>query len=218
MEINPFSFSKTWRDHEAFPTYEPDETRVREDLQCLHDELADYVNTHLRPAVNEAAAEVQSHAEAISDLESAVAGVTLGQIPDSSLTASKLVPGGAAGWEDISSAITLTAANHDVVEVAAKHYFYSRTLGMVVFFLQLWCTAEAEDSCTLDQDGYPPVSLYLPSAPIGVHRSKCSGFLRSGYDGHDLRIWITTQQALDADTVCVSGWYFCNGNGEAESA
>ena len=215
MSIEQFSFSKSWRDREAFPTYEDDETQVRDDLQCLHDELADYVNTRLRPAVNDAAAEVQRQADAISDLETAVAGVTLGQIPDGSLTAAKLAPGAAAGWEDVSSAITLAAANNDQVEVAAKHYFYSRSLGILVFFLQLWCTTAAGDSCTLDQDGYPAAALYLPSAPLGVHRAGCSAFLRSGYDGHDLRIWVTSEKALDSATVCVSGWYFCNGEASA---
>lgn len=215
MSIEQFSFSKSWRDSDAFPTYEDDETQVRDDLQCLHDELAAYVNETVVPRLNADESGIQQNTRAISDLQTAVAGVTLGQIPDGSLTASKLAAGGAAGWEDVSSAITLAAANNDQVEVAAKHYFYSRSLGIMVFFLQLWCTTAAGDSCTLDQDGYPAGALYLPSTPLSVHRSKCAAFLRSGYDGHDLRIWVTSEDALDSGTVCVSGWYFCSGEASA---
>ncbi len=211
MSIERFSFSKSWRDSAAFPTYEDDETQVRDDLQCLHDELADYVNTQIRPAVNETAAAVQTHAADISDLETAVAGVTLGQIPDGSLTAQKLAFGAAAGWEDVSSAVTLTPVGSDEVEVAAKKYFYSRTLGILVFVLQLWCTTAAAGSCLLDQDGYPPAALFVPSTPLSVHRSDCSAFLRAGLNGHALRLWIAAQGAMDSATVCVSGWYFCSG-------
>lgn len=217
MSIEQFSFSKTWRDAEAFPTYEPDEARVREDLQCLHDELAAYVNTQLRPAVNDAAAAVQSHGADISALEAAVSGVTLGQIPDGSLTDTKLAPGAAAGWEDVSSAITLTPAAGSAVEVSAKHYFYSRPLGIMVFLLQLWCTTEAGDVCNVEQDGYPPVELLLPSMPLNTHLSGCSACLRNGISGHALRLRISSEEALEGATVCVSGWYFCNGP-EVESA
>lgn len=217
MSIEQFSFSKSWRDREAFPTYEDDETQVRDDLQCLHDELAAYVNETVVPRLNADESGVQSNAEAISALETAVAGVTLGQIPDASLTSGKLAPGAAAGWEDITGAITLTPHGTDQVEVAAKHYFFSRTLGIVVFFLQLWCTVAAEDSVTFHQDGYPPAALYLPSTPIGVHRSKCGAFMRRDMDGHDLYLWVTSNEAMTNGTVCVSGWYFCSGPAEEES-
>ena len=211
MSIEQFSFSKSWRDSEAFPTYQDSETQVRDDLQCLHDELAAYVNETVVPCLNADLSGIQSNASAIAALETVVAGVALGQIPDGSLTAQKLSPGAAAGWQEVSAEITLAPANQDVVEVAAKHYFYSRTLGMMVFLLQLRATTAADDSVTLDQDGYPPVSLYVPSAPLSVHRSGCVGFLRGGFDGHDLRIQVSSQEALSNGTVCVSGWYFCGG-------
>lgn len=39
-----YSFSKLWTDPSDFPTVETDETKVREDMQCLFDELLDMVN------------------------------------------------------------------------------------------------------------------------------------------------------------------------------
>lgn len=51
-KVKNFEFTKTWRDSNAFPTYEDDETQVREDLQCLHDEMKDYINQLLLPKLN----------------------------------------------------------------------------------------------------------------------------------------------------------------------
>lgn len=45
------SFSKSWENPEDYPTYEPDETQVRKDMQSLHDEVKDYLNEVLIPAV-----------------------------------------------------------------------------------------------------------------------------------------------------------------------
>lgn len=213
MAISEFQFSKTWRDRTAFPTYQDDENQVREDMQVLHDELAAYVNTQIRPVVNDTA-------DAVEDLvEGSVpdGSITTEKIHDGAVTEEKLDPavlsGLTVGWEDVSSAITLAAQGSSVVEVAAKWYFYSRSLGIMVFFLQLYITVDANDSIALDQDGYP-ATLYLPSSPLSVHRRGCAAFLRSGYNGHDLRIQVSSQEALSNGTVCVSGWYFCGGSGE----
>jgi len=210
MAIDQFSFSKTWRSASDFPTYEPDETQVREDLQCLHDELADYINNEIIPVVNDTA-------ETVEDIEQGTVSdgsITTAKLASSAVTNVKLAPGAAAGWEDITGAITLTPHGADQVEVAAKHYFFSRTLGIVVFFLQLSVTVDANDSVVLDQTGYLPAALYLPSTPLSVHRRGCVAFLR-GYN--DLSVWVASQDALSQGTVCVSGWYFCNGPAEEES-
>ena len=39
MAFTPFDFTKSWRNAADFPTFEPDETKVRDDLQSLFDEL-----------------------------------------------------------------------------------------------------------------------------------------------------------------------------------
>ena len=44
MAFLPLKFSKSWRNSQDFPTYEPDETQVRADMQLLHDETKDGFN------------------------------------------------------------------------------------------------------------------------------------------------------------------------------
>jgi hypothetical protein len=45
------SFTRNWENPADYPTYEPDETQVRKDMQSLHDEVKDYLNQKLIPAV-----------------------------------------------------------------------------------------------------------------------------------------------------------------------
>lgn len=44
-------FSRNWENPSDYPTYEPNETIVRRDMQSLHDEVRDYINNELIPAV-----------------------------------------------------------------------------------------------------------------------------------------------------------------------
>ena len=74
-------FSRNWENPSDYPTYEPDESVVRADMQSLHDETKDYINNELIPAVvesnaNEAArnANEQARAEADAAREAAEAG------------------------------------------------------------------------------------------------------------------------------------------------
>lgn len=46
-------FSRNWENPSDYPTYEPDESVVRADMQSLHDETRDYINNELIPAVVE---------------------------------------------------------------------------------------------------------------------------------------------------------------------
>ena len=43
-----FSYTKDWNSADDFPTIETDETQVRADMQCLYDEVRDYINGALR--------------------------------------------------------------------------------------------------------------------------------------------------------------------------
>lgn len=52
-DIKELQFTKRWTSPTDFPTYEPDETRVRQDLQALHDETAEYINEELIPGVKD---------------------------------------------------------------------------------------------------------------------------------------------------------------------
>ena len=42
--LEKLEFSKDWTDAEDFPTYEPDESQVRADLQLLHNEAKAAIN------------------------------------------------------------------------------------------------------------------------------------------------------------------------------
>ena len=44
-------FTKNWENPGDYPTVELDETQVRKDMQSLHDEVKDYINNKLIPAV-----------------------------------------------------------------------------------------------------------------------------------------------------------------------
>lgn len=111
MAIDQFSFSKTWRSASDFPTYEPDETQVREDMQCLHDEMADYVNNTLVPAINagssgggspvstmaseisfasSAGVPATNVQDAVENVQSQLAGISQGAVADGSITTGKL--------------------------------------------------------------------------------------------------------------------------------
>lgn len=52
MSISNFEFSKNWTDSDDFPTKETSESQVREDLQLLHDEMKNFINSEVIPLVN----------------------------------------------------------------------------------------------------------------------------------------------------------------------
>lgn len=54
------SFTKNWENPEDYPTYEPDETQVRKDMQSLHDEVKNFLNNELIPRVVEEDATVEA--------------------------------------------------------------------------------------------------------------------------------------------------------------
>lgn len=49
--IAPLNFTKDWTDPSDFPTTEPDEARARADMQELHNQTREYINTTLVPAI-----------------------------------------------------------------------------------------------------------------------------------------------------------------------
>lgn len=60
-------FSRDWNNPEDYPTVELDERKVRADMQSLHDEVKNYLNEQLIPAViaEEATVEDWAHAESL---------------------------------------------------------------------------------------------------------------------------------------------------------
>ena len=51
--VEKFEFTRNWNNPSDFPTYEPDEAKVRADMQALPDELKTYLNEKMAPAVDE---------------------------------------------------------------------------------------------------------------------------------------------------------------------
>ena len=49
MAASELQFTKSWTSSEDFPTYEPNETQVRADMQLLFDEIKNHINTVLLP-------------------------------------------------------------------------------------------------------------------------------------------------------------------------
>lgn len=52
--MEKLEFTKSWRNPADFPTYEPDEAKVREDMQALHDETRDFINNTVVEGFNQA--------------------------------------------------------------------------------------------------------------------------------------------------------------------
>lgn len=81
MALEKLEFTKDWNNPEDFPTYEPSESKVRSDMQQLHDETKDYLNQKVAPAieaVEKAIAEVEgvNHEHSNMSVLSSIAGVT----------------------------------------------------------------------------------------------------------------------------------------------
>lgn len=51
MAINNINFTKDWTKPSDFPTYQDNESAVRADMQCLHNETKNYINNQLIPAL-----------------------------------------------------------------------------------------------------------------------------------------------------------------------
>lgn len=103
MSFEPFAFTKSWTDPADFPTYEPDEGRVRADLQLLHDETRDALNRLIaglndpgaaarlpfRPADGLTARTVQ---EAVEQVHRKICDAAAGLLVDGTVTKEKLSP------------------------------------------------------------------------------------------------------------------------------
>lgn len=113
-QVIPYlSFLNTWLDRDRFPTHETNESKVRADLQCLHDETQQYINTQLIPALVNILDQKASK-EALNNL-------VAGQVPDNSVTAQHLAP---AVREQLNAAAVETA----VAQRMAERYTKTETL------------------------------------------------------------------------------------------
>ncbi len=130
MSFERFEFTKTWLDAEAFPAYEPDEGKVRADLQRLHDEAKDAIN-RLIDALNDISAaaalpiapveglDAETVQEAIEEVFSAVSDAAAAKIVDGSVTKGKLSAAllkriyGGRVWMSMNEPTALDDPDHD---------------------------------------------------------------------------------------------------------
>lgn len=104
MNFQPASFSKLWTNPADFPTYESQETKVREDIQLLFNELLDAHNALVR-ALNEdldaselpftptAEIDEETIQAAIVNVQAQITAMAEGTIPAGSVTGDKLAEG-----------------------------------------------------------------------------------------------------------------------------
>jgi hypothetical protein len=109
-----FQYTKTWRSEDDFHTYEGNEEKVRDDMQCLFDEVRDALN-RLAQAIEAANIPFTATAEipnvsnvqaAIAAVQAQIAGAALGDIPDGSLTSVKLADGAVTAPKLAEDAVT----------------------------------------------------------------------------------------------------------------
>lgn len=214
------SFTKSWQNREDFPTYEDNEDRVREDLQCLFDEIRDYLNQKLLPAVNSISAveisaasggTVQGALNALrSDLEQAV----MGNVPDGSITPAKLSSD--ARLVDVSARAHLTP-DPDFMENQPEErlrFFHAPALGLL--FVQGTVTLQRAGSLGFHVRYH--YDRFLPEEPVCAFAAQAisgDAVIRTDFslveDGVlDLRVENVPSGAQTV-TVAVSGWYFCEG-------
>ena len=115
MEIPKLKFTKLWTNHDDFPTVETREEVVRSDMQLLFNEIRDWLNNTLTPAVETTSDEVNalegdtgaqkigfvaSEAvnktnvqEAIEEVQSQIASAAQGSIASGAVTTDKLADG-----------------------------------------------------------------------------------------------------------------------------
>ncbi|MDD6159612.1 MAG: hypothetical protein PUB51_00575 [Oscillospiraceae bacterium] len=96
--VEELAFSRDWTNADDFPAIELEEAKVRADMQCLYNEIRDFLNTVLLPNLVAAnipfspvpgisgAGDIQSAVEAV---QRQVAEMAVGVIPDNSLTTEK---------------------------------------------------------------------------------------------------------------------------------
>lgn len=214
--VEELSFTKSWRSQEDFPTYEESEEQVREDLQCLFDEIRDFLNRRLLPAVNAiSAAEVtmasgSSLESAMSALRSELVGITLGQLPDGSVTAEKLSPGSVAlshlapevlGFREVTDQIGVAGVSGGDMTGQDLRFYYSDMLRAMFLCGTVTFAARGEST------QYQKLRVTAPAYPMGqmlLCASRGAGFT---FDAR--AVFSPGEEAGELDVTCRSHMTTC---------
>ena len=97
MALSTFSYSKSWRDPQDFPTFEDNEEQVRDDIQILFDEARNAINRLIGelkaenlPFTPTPAIDASTLQDAVELVQAQIVGVVLGQVPNTSIITEKL--------------------------------------------------------------------------------------------------------------------------------
>lgn len=122
MAFTLFNFTKSWRNAGDFPTFEPSEEKVRDDMQSLFDELKTGLNRLIgelkaenlpfTPTAEVDSSDVQN---AIENVQSQIAAAIIGQIPDKSVTSEKIADGGVETENIADGAVTSVKLEDEAV-------------------------------------------------------------------------------------------------------
>lgn len=112
MAFEELAYTKDWKNAADFPTYESDETKVRQDMQFLYDEIKDFINSKLVNVLNtDGAANITTAsgkdiATVLAEMQALIETVAGGTVPEE---------GAALAWD-------LDAGSHRITNLADPVY------------------------------------------------------------------------------------------------
>lgn len=86
LTVAELEYTKDWKDPNDFPTYEPDEIKVREDMQFLYDEIRDYLNDELIPGFEGLADDMDAMVDEVATAIINIVEEVNNKIPETILT------------------------------------------------------------------------------------------------------------------------------------
>ena len=97
MALSTFDYSKSWRSAQDFPSYEENEERVRDDMQCLFDEVRDALNRLVGelkaenlPFTPTPEIDASTLQNAVELLQTQIIAAAAGQLPNGAVLTEKL--------------------------------------------------------------------------------------------------------------------------------
>ena len=218
--VQNLSFTKSWLNREDFPTYEDNEDQVREDLQRLFDEIRDYLNQKLLPAVNSISAVEVTAASggtvqgALNQLRTDLNEAVMGNVPDGSITPAKLSPD--ARLADVTAQVHLSPDPGFMENRPEERirFFHAPALNLV--FVQGTVTLQRAGNLGFrvryHYDQYLPADRYCAfTAQTNFGDASVFTDFTLADDGViELRAENVPSGAAVV-TMAVSGWYYCEG-------
>ena len=196
MAFEQLAFTKDWKNANDFPTYEPDEKQVREDLQFLYDEIRDFINNKLVAPLNSGGAgnisteSGKSIETVLAEIQEGLNNLAGGEIPEE---------GAALGWDLNVGGHRLinVSAPQDGTDAATRDYVDARRNKVVFFTLP----ADGWDAETLTQT----VTVQGVLADANAQKVDLDFVdLASSQTWAESEVWCVSQGAYRLTFSCVS--------------